>query len=101
MASIVAGEKYFDKLKDFAYNLGVMFQIADDILDVEGSLESIGKTPNKDKESDKLTAIKIFGLDGAKEKKKEHYKNCIKAIDDIDNNGFLLEFAKKIYERNS
>jgi geranylgeranyl diphosphate synthase type II len=101
IASIIAGEKHFNKLKDFAYNLGVMFQIADDILDVEGSLESIGKTPKKDKESDKLTSIKIFGLDGAKLKKKEHYDSCIKALEGIDNNEFLLEFAKIIYERKN
>ena len=48
IASTYADEKYFSQLKMYGYNLGVLFQIIDDIMDVEGTLESIGKTPHKD-----------------------------------------------------
>ena len=101
MASILADNKYYSELNEFAYNLGVMFQIADDILDVEGSVETLGKTPNKDQLSDKLTSVKVFGLDGAKKRKQVHYEKCLKALDNIENNEFLLEFTKLIYLRNS
>ena len=101
IASIIAGGKYYNELKDFAYNLGIMFQIADDILDVESSLEVLGKTPNKDLASGKLTSIKVFGLEGAKVKKKEHYEKCVSALKDVENNEFLLQFANIVYERKN
>ena len=52
--------------------------------------ELIGKTPNKDSAENKLTAVKIFGIDGAKALAKEFYENCKKSIFDIPNNEFLL-----------
>ncbi len=100
IASILSGNKEYDKLYDFAYNLGVMFQIADDILDVEGDINTLGKTPNKDEQSGKLTAIKVFGLDGAKAKKTEHYNKCKCALSGINNNEFLISFTDAIYSRN-
>ncbi len=100
IASIKAGCKYFEQLKDFAYNLGVLFQISDDILDVEGSLDKIGKTPNKDANSDKLTSVKIFGIDGAKKIRDKHYYKCVNALKGINNSRFLLEFTKIIWSRD-
>lgn len=99
IASILSGNKYFDILTEFGLNLGYLFQISDDILDVEGTIEEIGKTPNKDKDSDKLSAIKVFGLDGAKERKSFHYNKCIDCLIKIENNEFLLALTKNMYER--
>jgi geranylgeranyl diphosphate synthase type II len=99
IASVFANKKYFSELKDFGYHLGVMFQISDDIMDVEGSVESIGKTPNKDAQVDKLTSIKVFGIDGAKERLNYHYLECLKILDKINANSFLEEFTKKMYVR--
>jgi len=45
---------------------GLLFQITDDILDVEGSLEALGKTPGKDVKNGKLTYVTCYGLDEAK-----------------------------------
>lgn len=99
IASTLAQNKHFEQLKDLGYHLGVMFQISDDIMDVEGSLELIGKTPNKDIEEDKLTSIKVFGLKGAKERKEYHYNKCKEILEEIDNSNFLKELCKKMYER--
>ena len=97
--SILSGGKYFKELYEFGYNLGILFQITDDIIDVEGTFEDIGKTPNKDSKSDKLTSIKVFGLFGAKEKAKLHYENCVKCLQNIPNNDFLLNLCNKVYNR--
>ncbi len=97
--SILSEGKFYNELYDFGYNLGILFQITDDIIDVEGSLEDIGKTPNKDAESDKLTSVKVFGLLGAKEKAKIHYERCIGAIKNLPNNEFLLELCDKVFNR--
>lgn len=99
IASIAADNKYFNELKEFGLNLGAMFQISDDIMDVEGSLEEIGKTPNKDSGVDKLTSIKVFELDGAKARLKEHYNKCLDLLNKINANSFLKEFTKKMYLR--
>ena len=85
ISSILANNAYYNELKEFGYHLGIMFQISDDIMDVEGSVESIGKTPNKDVLEDKLTSIKVFSLNGAKEKREFHYKKCLEQLDKIEN----------------
>ena len=97
--SIIANDVYYDNLTQFAFNLGVMFQISDDILDVEGDFELLGKSLNKDLDSDKFTAIKLWGLGGAKQKAEYYYNQCINNIKDIPNNQFLLDFTYKIYTR--
>ena len=50
----------------FALNIGLAFQVADDILDVTQSTEELGKTAGKDDAVDKTTYVKLLGLDGAK-----------------------------------
>jgi geranylgeranyl diphosphate synthase type II len=51
----------------FALNIGLAFQVADDILDVTASSEDLGKTAGKDEATDKTTYPKLLGLDGARE----------------------------------
>lgn len=99
IASILCDNKHFDSLREYGLNLGYLFQISDDILDVEGTIEEIGKTPNKDADSNKLSAIKVFGLEGAKQRKLLHYNKCIEQLNKIENNQFLLALTKNMYER--
>jgi geranylgeranyl pyrophosphate synthase len=54
------------RLVEIGDSIGLMFQIADDILDVEGTSGTLGKTAGKDAASDKLTYPGLFGLDEAK-----------------------------------
>lgn len=99
IASELSGGKYRKQFEEFGYNLGVLFQIIDDIMDVEGTLESIGKTPHKDEEVGKLTSVKLFGLDGAKELAKKHYLDCKQILSDIDGCEFLLQLTDAMYVR--
>lgn len=70
--SAVAGasEVQLEGIHKFGEILGLAFQIADDLLDVTGDSETLGKTPGKDEKCDKATWIKIFGVEGAREKLK-------------------------------
>ena len=58
-------------LDHYAKCIGLAFQIQDDILDVEGSTETLGKTQGKDQAQDKPTYPSLLGLSGAKEKAEE------------------------------
>ena len=99
IASSLANNKYFDLLKDVGENLGVMFQISDDILDVEGSLGDIGKTPGKDEKENKMTSIKVLGLDGAKEFNDKLFSDTIRILDQIPNTEFLKNLIESLYNR--
>ena len=101
IASIISGGKYIEKLSQFGENLGYLFQVIDDIMDENSTFEQMGKTPNKDKALDKLTAIKVYGLDGAKNLAKKYYDNCIRILKGIPNSEFLIEFTEYLYKRNS
>ena len=56
----------FEKLEEFALNFGMLFQIYDDIIDCTLTTKELGKTAGKDQEENKLTYVKIHGLDKAK-----------------------------------
>lgn len=100
-ASLITGGKLFDALKEFGYHLGILFQITDDIMDECGTMEKIGKTPHKDEAENKLTSIKVFGLEGAKKLAEKHYLTAKNIISQIDGVGFLTEFTDKMYLRKS
>ena len=55
------------RYRRFADELGVLFQIVDDILDVTGSDEELGKPRGSDERHGKLTYVSLFGLERARE----------------------------------
>ncbi len=67
-------------LTEYARNYGLLFQYADDILDEISSAESMGKSIGKDKKSGKLTAVSLYGLDGARDRCKTLYEDAINAL---------------------
>lgn len=101
IACELSGGKFRQELYEYGKNLGLTFQMIDDVLDVEGSLETLGKTPHKDEQEDKLTSIKVFGLEGAKARAEVHYKKCLDAIKELPNNQFFIELASKMFNRKS
>ena len=64
----------------FASELGVLFQIVDDILDVTGSDERLGKTHGSDERHGKLTYVSLFGLDRARELAAESHAKALAAL---------------------
>jgi len=59
-------------LQKLGQNLGMAFQFVDDILDCTSDAEALGKTPGKDLAADKVTAVAVYGLDGARKKAKKY-----------------------------
>ncbi len=61
-----ASEEQLTALDEFGTHIGLAFQVVDDILDVEGDTDKLGKTQGKDAEANKPTYVKLMGLEGAK-----------------------------------
>lgn len=101
VASILADNSFYSELKELGFSLGLSFQIKDDLMDYYGNIETIGKTPGKDATQDKLTSIKIYGLDGAKEKLAKLNDNALKIVSKLPNNEFIKLLLNNLYLRNS
>lgn len=70
-------------LRDLGGAIGLLFQIRDDILDVEGSASALGKTPGKDAAASKLTYPALHGLDRSRERLKELGQEAMDRIADL------------------
>lgn len=107
--SILAGgiignvsEEIMNALKTYAFHIGLAFQIQDDILDIEGTSEQLGKTAGKDVLSEKNTYPSILTLNGAKEQLQKQYDSAIDALEKVNmHEGLLVEFANYITKRSN
>jgi farnesyl diphosphate synthase len=87
-------------LERFASTIGLAFQIKDDILDVEGETEVIGKKAGADQALRKATWPSLFGLEEAKARCNDLLENALSALDRIDRDaGTLRWLARYIVER--
>ena len=97
-----ADENILAALEKYAHHIGLAFQIQDDILDIEGTSEQLGKTAGKDILSEKNTYPSILTLSGAKEQLQTQYKLAIQALDTVNlGNGLLVELANYITKRTN
>jgi geranylgeranyl diphosphate synthase type II len=85
----------------FAGELGVLFQIVDDILDVTGSDEQLGKPHGSDERHGKLTYVSLFGLERARELAAESHAKATEALAEASGDtGDLRRVADYIFTRN-
>ncbi|UQZ46621.1 polyprenyl synthetase family protein [Bacillus sp. PK3-037] len=78
-----APEEEIETLRVFSRHIGIGFQIRDDILDLEGSEEKIGKRVGSDTTNDKSTYPSLLSLEGAKKKLDGHIKEAKRLIDGL------------------
>jgi geranylgeranyl diphosphate synthase type II len=96
------GEERLDPYRRFATELGVLFQIVDDILDVTGSDEQLGKPQGSDERHGKLTYVSLFGLDDARARAAESHANARAALAQAEGEtGDLLRVADFIHTRQT
>ena len=88
--AIIAGadEKALDEMNTFANKFGLAFQIYDDILDEISTFEELGKTVGKDKASDKLTYVSLYGLEEAEKKLNSLFVEIYDIIDKYNSEVF-------------
>jgi len=92
LAGIYAGvsEGEDNRLRELGDALGLMFQIADDILDVEGTAASLGKTAGKDHAARKLTYTELYGLEESKRRLAETREQALDLASRLPRGGGLF-----------
>jgi geranylgeranyl diphosphate synthase type II len=81
------------QLEMYAENIGLAFQIKDDIMDVNSSLEEMGKVAGRDAACGKTTYVTLYGVDKANELLDETISEAVKALDLF---GVKADFLKKL-----
>jgi geranylgeranyl pyrophosphate synthase len=100
MASILADNKSYIQFERFGSLLGRLFQMTDDILDVTGNFEELGKSIGKDEKENKLTCVRLYGLEGAKLRAEECAKACLAVLEGVDGDvAFLRQLVDYVLTR--
>lgn len=95
-----AGQDDIARLEKCAYNIGLAFQIQDDILDVTSSTEVLGKPVGSDEKNHKLTYVAMHGLDESKKKVEELSREAIGILTSFPRrNVFLEELIEQLIYR--
>jgi len=97
-----AGKDKIQALTEYGMHVGLAFQIADDILNVEGDSRLMGKGTGSDAARNKLTYPSLMGLQQAKEKLNQHVEAAVTSLADFDERAMpLIVIARYIRDRKS
>ncbi len=93
IGAILAGasQHEIEEIEKCAYNIGIAFQIEDDILDVIGNSEELGKPVGSDEENHKLTYVSLRGLEQAKEDAEKLTGEAVGILRNVGGEGSFLE----------
>ena len=95
-----ASEEAINKLERAAYDIGIAFQIQDDILDVTSTTEVLGKPVGSDEKNHKLTYVSLHGLDQAKEEVCRLSGDAVHILKGLgEENDFLIELIHSLIKR--
>lgn len=96
-----ADEETVKKTEEYAENLGLAFQITDDILDCTADEKTLGKPIGSDKKNGKTTFVTLFGLDGAKQKAALLTKKAEDILNGFSGDtSYLKELTEYLLNRN-
>lgn len=101
MGCIAAGadKKKISAATAYAHDLGLAFQIVDDILDVTSTSEELGKPVGSDEEQNKTTSITLLGLEKAKELAEKYTHGAENALAEFDDTEFLKKLTDLLLSR--
>ena len=102
IGAILAGacEETVKAVEKIAYNVGIAFQIQDDILDITSSLEVLGKMTGSDEKNNKVTYVTLNGMEKSKEDVEKLSKEAISLLDSFETeNEFLNQLIEQLITR--
>lgn len=102
IGAYVAGksEDIVQKWREYGLNLGLAFQITDDVLDVVGDEKVLGKPIGSDSENQKPTFVTLMGVDKAKRKAREYTEKAKQIATELENADFFVWLADYLCDRN-
>ena len=86
--------------EEYGYQLGLAFQIRDDMLDVIGNVDEFGKPIGSDKEEGKVTFVDLLGLEACDRAVLDCTERAKAAVAALDADGFLTDLARSLAHRN-
>lgn len=104
IGAVLAGapQEDIDRLEQAGRHVGVAFQIRDDILDVEGSLEELGKQTGSDAKNEKATYVTLVGMEQAKRDVERISEAALKELAGLSiTNDFLAELVRRMVYRTN
>ena len=101
VAALAKGVKdeQLKNLEIYARNIGISFQIKDDILDVTSSLEELGKNIGSDMQNDKSTFLSFHSIEESETIIEEMKLKALEAIEQFENNQFFIDLADYLVSR--
>ncbi len=101
MCSTDVSQDMLNQLEAYAHCVGLAFQIHDDILDVIGDTETLGKPQGSDEQQNKPTYPALLGLDGAKQRAMDLHYQALAAVENFDESADTLrQLSAYIVERS-
>lgn len=100
IASILNDNKHYLTFERFGKLLGRLFQMTDDILDVTGDFDKLGKSVGKDEKENKLTCVRLYGIEGAKIRADMCASDCHTVLEGVDGDTeFLHQLVDYVLKR--
>jgi geranylgeranyl pyrophosphate synthase len=97
-----ASESELSAITDYAAQLGLLFQITDDLLDVTATAEALGKTPGKDQRAKKATYPALYGVEATRKHLLDTHQAACSSLDKVtQSTGLLRAVADFILERQA
>lgn len=94
-----ADETKIASAREYAHNLGLAFQIRDDILDIIGDEKELGKPIGSDADNQKITIASVMGIEKASELAEKYSNDALDKLESFENNDFLKDLTKSLLER--
>ncbi len=96
-----AGEQALASMRRFGDAIGLAFQIRDDILDIEGNTEELGKPQGSDSALDKSTYPSLIGLEASKQACEDLYQQALDALGQLDGDKTYLQTIAELIIRRT
>lgn len=104
IGAVLAGadDNGIEKIQKVAYNIGMAFQIQDDILDETSTFEELGKPIHSDERNEKITYVTIYGIEEAGKEVKRLSEEAVALLQSISGNSdFLVELVRYLIHRKN